>query len=125
METLGEPHIGFAMLPKRTVNVKTCELLRFARITPDFVHIVSVGATRARPDLFQDDLYPPCLSGLPSASIQDYTSGGTLPELPRQSMQPEGMPVCALFVFYGLNSCSSLARVVGQILGFVHVRDCV
>ena len=103
METLAEPHIGFAMLPKRTVNVKTCELLRFARITPDFVHIVSVGATRARLDLFQDDLYPPCLSGLPSSSIQDYASGGALPELPRQSMQPEGMQVGVMFGCFGLD----------------------
>jgi hypothetical protein len=59
METLAEPHIGFAMLPKRMVNVKTCELLRCARVTPDFIHTVSVGAARARLDLFQDDLYPP------------------------------------------------------------------
>jgi hypothetical protein len=57
METLAEPHIGFVMLPKRTVNVKTCELLRCARVTPDFVHTVSIGAARARLDLFQDDLY--------------------------------------------------------------------
>jgi hypothetical protein len=61
METLAEPHIGFAMLPKRSVNVKSCELLRFARVTPDFVHTVSVGAARARPDLFQDDLCEPHL----------------------------------------------------------------
>ena len=61
METLAEPHIGFAMLPKHSVNVKSCELLRFARVTPDFVHTVSVGAARARPDLFQDDLCEPHL----------------------------------------------------------------
>jgi hypothetical protein len=91
METLAEPHIGFAMLPKRTVNVKTCELLRFARITPDFVHAVSVGATRARLDLFQDDLYPPCVTGQPCISMQEYASGSDVPELPRRSLQPEGM----------------------------------
>ena len=96
METLPEPHIGFAMLPKRTVNVKTCELLRFARVTPDFVHTVSVGATRARLDLFQDDLYPPCVTGQPCAGMQDYVSGAAVPELPRQSLRPEGMQVCVL-----------------------------
>jgi len=91
METLADPHIGFAMLPKRTLNVKAVELLRFARITPDFVHTVSVAASRARMDLFQDDLYPPCLSGQPCASMQEYASGGGLPELPRVSLQPQGM----------------------------------
>jgi len=93
METLADPHIGFAMLPKRTVNVKACELLRFARITPDFIHTVSVSASRARLDLFQDDLFPPCLSGQPCASMQEYASGGGLPELPRVSLRPEGMQV--------------------------------
>jgi hypothetical protein len=93
METLAEPHIGFAMLPKRIVNVKTCELLRFARVTPDFVHTVSIAAARARLDLFQDDLYPPCKSGQPCSSMQQYASGAALPELPRQSLQPEGMQV--------------------------------
>ena len=95
METLAEPHIGFAMLPKRTVNVKTCELLRFARVTPDFVHTVSVGATRARLDLFQDDLYPPCVTGQPCASMREYASGAAVPELPRLNLQPEGMQVAA------------------------------
>lgn len=93
METLAEPHIGFAMLPKRTVNVKTVELLRCARVTPDIVHTVSVGATRARPDLFQDDLFPPCVSGQPCASMQEYAAGKEIPELPRQSLQPAGMQV--------------------------------
>ena len=94
METLADPHIGLAMLPKRTLNVKAVELLRFARVTPDFVHTVSVAASRARMDLFQDDLYPPCLSGQPCASMQEYASGGGLPELPRVSLQPQGMQVC-------------------------------
>jgi hypothetical protein len=105
METLADPHIGFAMLPKRTVNVKTCELLRFARVTPDFVHTVSVGATRARLDLFQDDLYLPCVTGQPCTSMQEYASGAAVPELPRQSLQPEGMQVCVLVV------CDVLQRV--------------
>ncbi|XP_065841762.1 coronin-1A-like [Oscarella lobularis] len=66
---------GIGILPKRAVNTSKCEVFRMYRLLPTpSCEIVSFTILR-KSDLFQDDLYPPCYSGEPAISIEDFMGG--------------------------------------------------
>ncbi|XP_065841761.1 coronin-1A-like [Oscarella lobularis] len=66
---------GIGILPKRAVNTSKCEVFRMYKLLPTpSCEIVSFTVPR-KSDLFQDDLYPPCYSGEPSISIEDFMGG--------------------------------------------------
>jgi len=68
------PQRGMAMLPKRAVNVSDCEIVRMLKIGTKTMEPISFQVPR-KSDLFQADLFPPCFSGEPSLSAEEWCSG--------------------------------------------------
>ena len=68
------PQSGIAMLPKRAMNVSTCEIARFLKLTPDKVEPISFCVPR-KSEMFQDDLYCLAYAGIPSLTAEQWKSG--------------------------------------------------
>jgi WD40 repeat protein len=68
------PQRGMAMLPKRGVNVSQCEVVRLLKVDNQKVEPLSFTVPR-KSDLFQDDLYPNCFSGVPSLTAEAWKGG--------------------------------------------------
>uniref|UniRef100_H3A9G4 Coronin 7 n=1 Tax=Latimeria chalumnae TaxID=7897 RepID=H3A9G4_LATCH len=92
----GDPHKGFAFLPKTECNVKEVEIAKALRLNPSSVEPVVFKVPRVKKDYFQDDIFPdtlvwwkPCLS----ASAWLSGSNGQHQKI---SLQPKDMtPVSA------------------------------
>ena len=56
-----EPQKGFSLLPKRTVDLMACEIMKGVRLTAKTIEYVSFKVPR-KSGTFQQDLYPPCRS---------------------------------------------------------------
>jgi len=63
-------------MPKRGVDVSTCEIFRLYKLhaTKDIVEPVSMIVPR-KSNVFQTDLYPETLAPIPALSASDWTSG--------------------------------------------------
>jgi len=70
------PQRGLAQLPKRAVDVSTCEVDRMFKVTGDgkMVEPISFQVPR-KSDLFQDDIFPDTFSGEPSLTAEEWVSG--------------------------------------------------
>jgi len=70
------PQRGVAALPKRAVNVSECEIIRLYKISGDgkLIEPISFQVPR-RSDLFQDDLYPECISGEATLTASEWLGG--------------------------------------------------
>ena len=62
------------MMPKRVVDLMSCEVMRGVRLTAKTVEYVQFKVPR-KSGTFQADLYPPCRSGTPSMTFTDYING--------------------------------------------------
>lgn len=70
-----EPQRGFAVAPKRSVNVKENEVLRAYKTVKDtIIEPISFIVPR-RSELFQDDIYPDCPSTQPALTAEEFFSG--------------------------------------------------
>jgi len=69
-----EPQKGFSFMPKRTVDLMSCELIRAVRMTAKTVEYVSFKVPR-KSGTFQPDLYPNCKSLNPSMTFEEYWGG--------------------------------------------------
>lgn len=69
-----EPQKGFSFMPKRVVDVMSCEIMRGVRLTGKTVEYISFKVPR-KSGTFQADLYPPCKSGTPAMTFEEYWSG--------------------------------------------------
>lgn len=74
-------------MPKRVVDVMSCEVARAVRLTAKTVEYVSFKVPRKAGN-FQADLFPPCKSIEPAMKFDDYI-GGVDKEPLRQEMKPE------------------------------------
>lgn len=61
-------------MPKRVVDVMSCEVARAVRLTGKTVEYVSFKVPRKAGN-FQADLFPPCKSSEPAMKFEDYWSG--------------------------------------------------
>lgn len=64
-----EPQKGFSMMPKRVVDLMSCEVMRGVRLTAKTVEYVQFKVPR-KSGTFQADLYPPCRGGIPSMTFE-------------------------------------------------------
>ncbi|KAJ3288432.1 Coronin-2B [Borealophlyctis nickersoniae] len=71
-----DPQRGIGFLPKRAVNVAECEIARAFKVTPTLVEPISFKVPR-KSDAFQSDIYPDCISGEPSLTVDEYFAGKT------------------------------------------------
>jgi len=86
-----DPQKGLCMLPKRGLDVASCEIARFLKLTPkDMIIPVSMQVPR-KSELFQDDIYPDTYAGVPSTTCEAWL-GGENADPTLVSMEPkEGM----------------------------------
>merc|ERR550519_2306553 len=72
----GAPQRGFGVLPKRGVDVASCEVFRFYKLhaTKDMVEPISMIVPR-KSDTFQEDIYPETAAPTPALTAEDWFSG--------------------------------------------------
>lgn len=68
------PQRGMCMVPKRSVNVSECEIVRMLKVGVKTVEPISMLVPR-KSDIFQDDIYPDCYAGEPALTSQEWLSG--------------------------------------------------
>jgi len=80
--------VGLAFLPKRAVDVKKCEIASVLRLMKDSVVPVSFQVPR-KSDMFQKDLFPDTIAGVPSIEAKEYFDGKNADPV-LVSMNPKG-----------------------------------
>jgi len=72
----GAPHKGFGILPKRGVDVLSCEVFRMYKLhaTKDVVEPISMIVPR-KSDTFQDDIYPETAAPIAAITAEEWLSG--------------------------------------------------
>jgi len=68
------PQKGIAMLPKRSVNVSECEIVRLLKLGNKIVEPISFQVPR-KSEIFQDDLFPDTFSGEYTLTVDEWVSG--------------------------------------------------
>lgn len=87
----GGLQIGQTFMPKRVVNVRDVEVARAYRLTQDHIEKLTFSIPRARPEFFQDDVYPPTrVADEPAISAADWLAGG-MAQLKLQDLCPDDM----------------------------------
>ncbi|XP_066942237.1 coronin-6 isoform X2 [Macrobrachium rosenbergii] len=72
---LPDPQRGIGMMPKRGVDVTTCEITRFYRLNNSgFCQIISMTVPR-KSELFQEDLYPDTPGDIPALTAEEWWEG--------------------------------------------------
>lgn len=70
---------GLAMMPKRTVDVKQCEVMTCLRLMKDKVIPISFQVPRKSADTFQKDIYPDAYAGVAAQDAASWLSGKNVP----------------------------------------------
>uniref|UniRef100_F6SSS0 Coronin n=1 Tax=Equus caballus TaxID=9796 RepID=F6SSS0_HORSE len=70
------PQKGIGVMPKRGLNVSSCEIFRFYKLitTKSLIEPVSMIVPR-RSESYQEDIYPPTAGAQPSLSAHEWLSG--------------------------------------------------
>lgn len=69
---LPDPQRGIGVMPKRGVDVNSCEIMRFYRLNNNgFCQIISMTVPR-KSELFQEDLYPDTPGDIPALSADEW-----------------------------------------------------
>jgi len=87
-----DPQKGLCMVPKRGLDVGSCEIARFLKLTPNNKVIpIAMNVPRKGSDIFQDDIFPDTYAGVPSLEAKAWLGGENAdPQL--VSLEPkEGM----------------------------------
>ena len=88
----GTPQKGGAWVPRRGLEVMKCEVQRFLKLTKDSVVPISfIVPRKSGSDVFQDDIYPDCVSLEPAQTADQWASGGNAVPC-TMSMDPEQRP---------------------------------
>ena len=69
-----EPQKGFSFMPKRAVDLMSCEMMRGVRLTAKTIEYISFKVPR-KSGTFQADLYPNCKSMNPALTCDEWWSG--------------------------------------------------
>lgn len=73
-----DPQRGFAITPKRFVNVRENEVMKaFKTVRDQCIEPISFYVPR-KSDVFQDDIYPDAASGKPSLTSEEWISGASV-----------------------------------------------
>jgi len=71
-----DPQKGGCWVPKRALDTSRCETARFLKLTKSSVIPLSFCVPRKTgADVFQEDIYPDCFSGVPSMTAEEYLNG--------------------------------------------------
>jgi len=70
-----DPQRGIGMMPKRGVDVKSCEISRFYRLNNSGLCQVITMTVPRKSELFQEDLYPDTLGDTAALSADDWVEG--------------------------------------------------
>ena len=76
-------------MPKKVVDIMTCEMMRGVRVTASAVEYVSFKVPR-KSGTFQADLYPPCRCPEPAMKFEEYWSGVDKEPL-RMELKPDAI----------------------------------
>jgi len=68
------PQRGMGWTPKTGLDFSTCEIARLLKVSTTSIDPISFTVPR-KSDIFQDDLYPPTVSGEPSLESADWFAG--------------------------------------------------
>ncbi len=85
MKFLGEYKSGTSqksvcLFPKRTMNYNRGEIARIGKLTANTLEYVSFYVPK-RVEGFHSDLYPDCISGEPSTTVEEWKSGTFKPHI--------------------------------------------
>ena len=83
---------ALAMLPKRVVDFKACELARFLQVSANNIETLSIYVPRKNKDVFHDDVYQRVPSGKPSLTSTEWAKGENR-QRDYVSLRPSGMKV--------------------------------
>lgn len=86
----GTPVRGLCMVPKRSVDVMKCEVVRMLKLTRDSVEPMSFICPR-KSDLFQEDLFPDCYAGKAAMTSDEFFDGKNKDPV-MMSMDPSKAP---------------------------------
>ncbi|KAI9252117.1 hypothetical protein BY458DRAFT_523377 [Sporodiniella umbellata] len=90
---------GFVFLPKIMCNVKEIEIGKLYRLTATSIEPVGIHVPRARPELFQDDIFVPTLDTEHySQEAHSWFEGGDKKQ-ELKSLQPEDMMPCKYILY--------------------------
>jgi len=70
-----DPTAAIASMPKRGVDVNTCEIVKLFRVQGTKLEPLSFKVPRKSSDLFQEDIFPDCRSDEPSLTAQEWFEG--------------------------------------------------
>jgi len=99
------PQRGMCMIPKRSVNVSDCEIVRMLKVGTKLVEPISMQVPR-KSDIFQDDIFPDCYAGEPALSADEWLGG--------QDAQPKTRSMAPGFVQKKQNNDTNFSKVVEQ-----------
>jgi len=85
------PSNGIALLPKKTNNVRECEIASWLKLTGDYVEPIHFSVPRTRMELFQDDLFPPTRDTAVPVMTANEWFGGMSKTPATLNLQPQGM----------------------------------
>jgi hypothetical protein len=83
--------MGVAWLPKRSLDVRACEIARFIKVSETTAEPIQMTVPRTRTEFFQDDIFPPTRVSEPTYTSEEWLSGAAPRDPARVSLQPEGM----------------------------------
>jgi len=70
-----QPQRGVGSMPKRKLEYMNCEIMRFYKLNPKgMIEPISMTVPR-KSEMFQDDIFPPCYSGIAALSAEEWSSG--------------------------------------------------
>lgn len=70
-----DPQRGIGWMPKRGLNVNSCEIARFYKLhTKGLCEVIPMTVPR-KSELFQDDLYPDTIGDTPALSAEEWLAG--------------------------------------------------
>jgi len=75
-----DPQSGLAVLPKQSLDVMKCEIMKFLKLTPNG-NVVSIRFEVPRTDnqFFQEDIFPDTFDGKPSMTAAEWFGGANTP----------------------------------------------
>eukprot|EP00761_Pharyngomonas_kirbyi_P008516 gb/GECH01008527.1/.p1 GENE.gb/GECH01008527.1/~~gb/GECH01008527.1/.p1 ORF type:complete len:455 (+),score=92.75 gb/GECH01008527.1/:1-1365(+) len=82
-----KPQKGMTMMPKYTVDVNQCEIVRMLKLESDAVQPISFTVPRKATDVFQKDLYPDTVAPEPVLTAEEWFNGKNA-EPKTMSMKP-------------------------------------
>lgn len=68
------PQRGMCMIPKRAVDVSSCEIVRMLKVGVKMVEPISFQVPR-KSEIFQDDIFPDCYAGEPALTAEQWLGG--------------------------------------------------